>query len=566
MRESVQTSSRSVRATQSRDTVRSPHPAAAGDSHAKARTPVHASLHHLIPHPSRRRLRRSPPAAGHCPELLRTSSWIPVSRDLVPSDGLEAWNRIFLVESEDKEDLMGSVVSSANTSARSMDRHEKSGFDSNKRVKISTYEYDSFQRIIPTLPDELSFQILARLPRLYYLKLKMVSQAWKAAITSSELSQLRRELGLTEEWLYVLTKLEPNKLDCYALDPLFRKWQRLPLMPSFVSEEESTGRAQSSWFQMWKFVGSSIRIADFIKGWFRRRYGLDQMPPFCGCSVGVADGCLYVFGGFSRAVALNCVFRYDPYLNVWQEVSPMISGRAFSKAALLQSKLYVVGGVSRGRNGLLPLRSGEVFDPKTGIWSELPEMPFMKAQVLPTAFLADVLKPIATGMASYNGKLYVPQSLYSWPFFFDIGGEIYDPELNSWETMPDGLGDGWPARQAGTKLGIVVNEELYTLEPSSSLDSGQIKRYDSEQDTWKTTVPQVPVHDFTDAEAPFLLAGLHGKVHVITKEANNNLQVMQAVLQNNIENSPSEENIIWNILASKNFGSAELVSCQVLDV
>lgn len=132
--------------------------------------------------------------------------------------------------------------------------------------------------------------------------------------------------------------------------------------------------------------------------------------------------------------------------------------------------------------------------------------------------------------------------------------------------MADGLGDGWPARQAGTKLGIVVNEELYTLEPSSSLDSGQIKRYDSEQDTWKTIVPQVPVHDFTDAEAPFLLAGLHGKVHVITKEANNNLQVMQAVLQNNIENSPSEENIIWNILASKNFGSAELVSCQVLDV
>uniref|UniRef100_A0A0E0NGS6 F-box domain-containing protein n=1 Tax=Oryza rufipogon TaxID=4529 RepID=A0A0E0NGS6_ORYRU len=419
---------------------------------------------------------------------------------------------------------MGSVVSSANINARSMDRHEKSGFGSNKRVKISTYECDSFQRIIPTLPDELSFQILARLPRLYYLKLKLVSQAWKAAITSSELSQLRRELGLTEEWLYVLTKLEPNKLDCYALDPLFRKWQRLPPMPSFVSEEESTGRTQSSWFQTWNVVGSSIRIADFIKGWFRRRYGLDQMP-FCGCSVGVADGCLYVFGGFSRAVALNCVFRYNPCLNVWQEVSPMISGRAFSKAALLQSKLYVVGGVSRGRNGLLPLRSGEVFDPKTGIWSELPEMPFMKAQVLPTAFLADVLKPIATGMASYKGKL-----------------------------------------QAGTKLGIVVNEELYTLEPSSSLDSGQIKRYDSEQDTWKTIVPQVPVHDFTDAEAPFLLAGLHGKVHVITKEANNNLQVMQAVLQNNIENSPSEENIIWNILASKNFGSAELVSCQVLDV
>lgn len=460
---------------------------------------------------------------------------------------------------------MGSYLSAASSNVRSVDRHEKSGSVSNKRVRISTYECASYWRIIPTLPDELSFQILARLPRIYYLKLKMVSRTWKAAITSSELSQLRRELGLTEEWLYVLTKVDANKLDCYALDPLFQKWQRLPPMPSLVNEEESAGRTQSSRFRMWNVVGSSIRIADFVRGWFWRRCGLDQMP-FCGCSVGVADGCLYVLGGFSKAVVLNCVWKYDPCLNLWQEVSPMISGRAFSKAAFLKSKLYVVGGVSRGRNGLLPLRSGEVFDPKTCLWSELPEMPFVKAQVLPTAFLADVLKPIATGMASYKGKLYVPQSLYSWPFFFDIGGEIYDPELNSWSTMPDGLGDGWPARQAGTKLGIVVNDELYTLEPSSSLDSGQIKRYDSEEDTWRTIVPQVPVHDFTDAESPYLLAGLHGRLHVITKDANNNLQFMQAVLQNNMESNASEENVLWNIVASKNFGAAELVSCQVLDV
>lgn len=460
---------------------------------------------------------------------------------------------------------MGSYLSVASSTARSVDSDNASGSVSNKRAKITTYDCGSYSRIIPTLPDELSFQILARIPRIYHLKMKIVSPNWKAAITSSELAQVRRELGLTEEWLYMLTKLEANKLDCYALDPSCQKWQRLPSMPSFVNEEESGGRTRSSGFRMWNVVGSSSRIADFFKRWFWRRYGLDQMP-FCGCSVGVADGCLYVLGGFSKAVALNCVWRYDPFLNLWQEVNPMMSGRAFSKASLLGSKLYVVGGVSRGRNGLLPLRSGEVLDPKTGLWSELPEMPFVKAQVLPTAFLADVLKPIATGMASYKGKLYVPQSLYSWPFFFDIGGEIYDSELNSWTTMPDGLGDGWPARQAGTKLGVVVNDELYTLEPSSSLDSGQIKKYDSEEDVWRTIVPQVPVHDFTDAESPYLLAGLQGKLHVITKDANNNLQIMQVALQNNTENNASEENALWNTVASRNFGAAELISCQVLDV
>uniref|UniRef100_A0ACD5YU88 Uncharacterized protein n=1 Tax=Avena sativa TaxID=4498 RepID=A0ACD5YU88_AVESA len=460
---------------------------------------------------------------------------------------------------------MGSYLSVASSNAGSVDSENVHGSVSNKRAKITTYDFESYSRIIPTLPDELSFQILARLPRICYLKLKMVSRNWKAAITSSELAQLRRELGLLEEWLYVLTKVEANKLDCHALDPSSQKWQRLPSMPSFVSEEESSGRTRSYGFRMWNAVGSSSRIADFFRGWFWRRYGLDQMP-FCGCSVGVADGCLYVLGGFSKAVALNCVWRYDPCVNLWQEVNPMMSGRAFSKASLLESKLYVVGGVSRGRNGLLPLRSGEVLDPKTGLWSELPEMPFVKAQVLPTAFLADVLKPIATGMASYKGKLYVPQSLYSWPFFFDIGGEIYDSELNSWTTMPDGLGDGWPARQAGTKLGVVVNDELYTLEPSSSLDSGQIKKYDPEEDIWRTIVPQVPVHDFTDAESPYLLAGLRGKLHVVTKDASNNLQIMQVVLQNDAGNGASEVgNALWNTVASKNFGAAELISCQVLD-
>jgi hypothetical protein len=460
---------------------------------------------------------------------------------------------------------MGSVLSAASAAAKSMDRNEKSGMNPNKRVKISTYEYGANPRIIPTLPDELSFQILARLPRIYYLNLKIVSRAWKAAITSRELSRLRRELGVSEEWLYLLTKAQANKLDWYALDLASQKWLRLPPMPSFINEEGSSGWTGSSGFWMWNVVGSSIRIADFVRGWFWCRYGLDQMP-FCGCSVGVLDGYMYVIGGFSEAVALNCVWRYDPHLNLWQEVSPMITGRAFCKTAFLKDKLYVVGGVRRGRNGLLPLRSAEVLDPKTGQWTELPEMPFAKAQVLPTAFLADVLKPIATGMTSYKEKLYVPQSLYSWPFFFDIGGEIYDPELNSWSTMPDGLGNGWPARQAGTKLGIVVGDKLYTLEPSSPLDSGQIKRYDHEEDTWATIAPQVPVNDFTDAYAPYLLASLHGRLHVITKVANSTLQVMQAVVQNNRDNNASEESVLWTTVTSRDFGAAELVSCQVLDV
>ncbi|XP_072978608.1 F-box/kelch-repeat protein At1g22040-like [Typha angustifolia] len=478
---------------------------------------------------------------------------------------------------------MGSLLSLPNNRYQAQDYREAGRIDANKRHKMSSGDYDEYPGLIPTLPDEISLQILARLPRIYYLNVKMVSRSWKAAITSRELLQLRRELGTTEEWLYLLTKVGANKLNWHALDPISEKWQRLPPMPYAVNEEESNKRGFAG-LRMWNVVGSSVRIADFVRGWFWRRDGLDQMP-FCGCAVGAVDGCLYVLGGFSKAMALNCVWRYNPCLNLWEEVSSMNYGRAFCKTGLLNEKLYVVGGVSKGRNGLNPLSSAEVFDPETGLWTQLPVMPFLRAHMLPTAFLADVLKPIATGMVSFGKKLCVPQSLYSWPFFFDIGGEIYDPETNSWSAMPTGMGDGWPARQAGTKLGVVVNGELYALEPSSSLDSGKIKKYDRQQDMWKVVVQSVPVHDFTDSEAPYLLAGFLGKLHIITKDLNNNISILQALLQRHGEASLSssstspvscipetpitimeEETGAWRVIAAKNFGAAELVSCQVLDV
>ncbi|XP_038973154.1 F-box/kelch-repeat protein At1g22040-like [Phoenix dactylifera] len=477
---------------------------------------------------------------------------------------------------------MGSLLSLPISKTQDGELSELSQNDACKRQKMLSSYYDGNPGLIPRLPDEISLQILARLPRIYYLNMKLVCRSWKAAITSREVYHLRRELGTTEEWLYILTKVEENKLLWHALDPLSRKWQRLPQMPYVLNEGEP--KRVLSGFRIWNVVGSSIKIADFIRGWLWRRDALDQMP-FCGCAVGSVDGCLYVLGGFSRASAMKSVWKYDPCINLWQEVSSMTTSRAFCKTALLNNKLYAVGGVNRGRNGLTPLRSAEVFDPQTGMWTQLPSMPFSKAQVIPTAFLADILKPIATGMASYRGRLCVPQSLYSWPFFFDVGGEIYDPENDSWVEMPAGMGDGWPARQAGTKLSVVVNGELYALDPSSSLDSGDIKRYDHQEDVWKVVIRRVPVHDFTDSESPYLLAGFLGKLHVITKDDENHVAILQADLQKHKQSSPStssappadfrpedpvsvvdEVTDIWKIIASKNFGAAELVSGQVLGV
>lgn len=477
---------------------------------------------------------------------------------------------------------MGAFLSLAGIKGRTSEYDEVSHTATCKRQRMSLTLNEENLRLIPSLPDEISVQILARLPRISYLKVKLVSRKWRATVMDPELFKLRKELKTAEEWLYVLTKVEDDKLLWRALDPLAGKWLRLPPMPDIMYEEDSIKSTSGLW--MWNMMGPSTKIADVIRGWLGRKDASDQMP-FCGCAIGAVEGCLYVLGGFSRASTMRCVWRYDPVLNVWQEVPSMSTGRAYCKTGILNNKLYVVGGVNRGRGGLAPLQSAEAFDPCTGTWSQVPSMPFSRAQVLPTAFLADMLKPIATGMTSYRGKLCVPQSLYSWPFFVDVGGEIYDPETDSWDEMPNGMGEGWPAKQAGTKLSVVVDGELYAFDPSSSLDSGKIKVYDQTEDAWKVVIGKVPICDFTDSESPYLLAGFHGKLHVITKDANHNIAVLQADLRDNLGRFPStstslpagssheysyleaeSDTVIWKVIASRDFGSAELVSCQVLDV
>jgi len=106
-----------------------------------------------------------------------------------------------------------------------------------RRQRLSSSFCEENSRLISSLPDEISMQILARIPRINYLNLKLVSRAWKAAILSVELYNVRKELGTTEEWLYILTKVENDKLLWYALDPLSRRWQRLPPMPNFAFED-----------------------------------------------------------------------------------------------------------------------------------------------------------------------------------------------------------------------------------------------------------------------------------------------------------------------------------------
>ena len=81
------------------------------------------------------------------------------------------------------------------------------------------------------------------------------------------------------------------------------------------------------------------------------------------------DGKLYAVGGYSGDDALSSVERYDPALDAWEAVAPMAEARFFHAVAVLDGKLYAVGGQNYGL-----LSSVERYDPATNAWEAVAPM------------------------------------------------------------------------------------------------------------------------------------------------------------------------------------------------
>ena len=76
-------------------------------------------------------------------------------------------------------------------------------------------------------------------------------------------------------------------------------------------------------------------------------------------AVAVLDGKLYAMGGQDDGYnALSSVERYEAATNAWEAVAPMAEARFYHAVAVLDGKLYAVGGFNNGF-----LSSVERYDP-----------------------------------------------------------------------------------------------------------------------------------------------------------------------------------------------------------
>ncbi len=67
--------------------------------------------------------------------------------------------------------------------------------------------------LIPGLPKELAMQCLARVPRVSHGKMRAVCRTWRHMVESAEFLELRKHLGLSEDWLYLHVGTSPRLLE-----------------------------------------------------------------------------------------------------------------------------------------------------------------------------------------------------------------------------------------------------------------------------------------------------------------------------------------------------------------
>ncbi|GIW42706.1 MAG: hypothetical protein KatS3mg076_3283 [Candidatus Binatia bacterium] len=165
-------------------------------------------------------------------------------------------------------------------------------------------------------------------------------------------------------------------------------------------------------------------IADVYR-WRPGAAGWEELPPLPvpqgAQAVAVAGGRIHSIGGTAEVLSSTVHQIYDPTGGTWSTGAPLPRGRNHLGAAVLDGKIYVVGGRFDG-GGLLNSNELDRYDPETDTWEVLAPMPTARSGI---------------AVASVEGKLVVlggevdPESPRG--VFGEV--ELYDPETGRWTSL-----------------------------------------------------------------------------------------------------------------------------------
>ena len=232
---------------------------------------------------------------------------------------------------------------------------------------------------------------------------------------------------------------------------------------------------------------NSLMLAPAAEGgtWAEKN---DMPTPRSISSAAVVNGKIYVIGGAKTGVvSTSTVEEYDPVKDTWDKKTDMPTSRMGAAASVVNGKIYVIGGA---RTGWTPLATVEEYDPETDIWTKKSDM-------------ANPRWYFAIGMV--NNKIY---AIGGWnslnvniPALSSV--EEYDPATDTWTEKKDML------KPIGTFSAGVVNDKIYITGGYDSKVLATVAEYDPATNAWTEKKDMPTARDGHCTEA------LDGKIYVI---------------------------------------------------
>jgi N-acetylneuraminic acid mutarotase len=255
--------------------------------------------------------------------------------------------------------------------------------------------------------------------------------------------------------LYVLGGLgvfpgwEPKQM-LWSFDPASQEWTKLPDIPEGIHHPGfatigdklysvggfTIARPAGGGLPAW-VPSKSVWIYDInAKSWSK---GPDLATPRGALSATAVGNKIYAVGGAKNPsystpelrpnvpvenVAVNEIL--DTAANTWSSASPMLTARNHHGAALIDGKIYVVGG-RIGSTFIIGLSNNvstnEAYDVASNTWSAVLGMPTPRSGI---------------GVAVLNGRMHV---VGGEAYLNDLVGtyrthEAFDPKTNSWQRLP----------------------------------------------------------------------------------------------------------------------------------
>jgi N-acetylneuraminic acid mutarotase len=193
-----------------------------------------------------------------------------------------------------------------------------------------------------------------------------------------------------------------------------------------------------------------------------------------GLGVAVLNGKIYAIGGASATGFSSTNEEYDPATDTWIFKASMPTSRSDFGIAVYENKIYCIGGYIKGNppTGVNAAAVNEAYDPTTNTWTTRAQMPTARLNLR-----ANVV----------NGKIYLIGGI-PMPDTCRTLNEVYDPASDTWATkapIPTGV-DSYASAVVGSKIFLIK--------------SGLTQIYDAESDSWSTGAAP-PTNSFMPSSA-----------------------------------------------------------------